>query len=316
MRSLTLFSAPKAFTDPSIDTIQTNALLSWSKLPGVEIILMGDEEGISEAATRIGALHVADVRRNEKGTPLVSSMIHLARDRGSGTLLGIINSDMIIMQDLLNAVTTVSTGPREFVLMGRRWDVAIDDRMDFSEGWEDRLRTRVRQAGELHRPAGSDFFLFPRNCYEDVPDFAVGRAGWDNWMIYEARRKRWTVVDCTPSVTVIHQNHDYGHLPGGVPHYSMPETNENIRLAGGDASIRYTVLDATHCLINGRLIRAPMSFPRLRRKVELLLRTLFFFLPSDLVEEFARPKRWKKRFLRLLGKHPGETNGPGATTIR
>jgi hypothetical protein len=55
-------------------------------------------------------------------------------------------------------------------------------------------------------------------------------------MIYKARKEGWAVIDCTPSVMIVHQNHDYSHLPGGKPHYEHPDTNENIRLAGGQAT--------------------------------------------------------------------------------
>ena len=42
MSLLTLFSAPKPFTDPHIALIQYNAIQSWTLLPDVEIILLGD----------------------------------------------------------------------------------------------------------------------------------------------------------------------------------------------------------------------------------------------------------------------------------
>ena len=165
-----------------------------------------------------------------------------------------------------------------------------------------RLRTEVRREGKLHRPAGSDYFIFPRRCYMEIPDFAIGRAGWDNWMIYEARKQKWPVIDCTGSVLIVHQEHDYSHLPGGEPHYSLPETNENIRLAGGEAAIRYTVTDATHLLRDDRLTRPRLSYLRFMRHVELFLRQIFFFLPANLIEEVARPKRWKKRIQRVFGQ--------------
>jgi len=65
-----------------------------------------------------------------------------------------------------------------------------------------------------------------------MPQFAIGRAGWDNWMIYWARRQGWPVVDATWDIFIIHQNHDYSHLPGGKPHYRQPESFDNIRMAG------------------------------------------------------------------------------------
>jgi hypothetical protein len=119
-------------------------------------------------------------------------------------------------------------------------------------------------------------------------------------MIYKARAEKWAVIDCTPSVMIVHQNHDYSHLPGGKPHYEHPDTNENIRLAGGQANIRYTILDSTHQLANGKLIRPKMTHLRFMRKVELFLRAIFFFLPESMVESIVRPKRWKKRIQKLF----------------
>ena len=307
MSRLTLFSAPKPFTDPQIERIQKNALASWSRLPDVEILLMGDEDGMAEAAAQAGARLLTGVAKNWQGTPLVSSMMRLARQYATSELLCIINSDVIVMRDLVEAAAAVKARARRFLLLGRRWDISVRDLLEFRSGWEDRLRDTVRLSGELHRPAGSDFFVFPRDCYAEVPNFAVGRAGWDNWMIYRARQQGWPVVDCTQSVMAVHQDHDYRHLPGGAPHYSMPESAENIRLAGGHAPIRYTVLDATHNLRAGRLVRPPLSYARLIRGLELLLRAMFFFLPSWMVEELARPKRWKKRLARLFGKHGGQS---------
>jgi hypothetical protein len=176
--------------------------------------------------------------------------------------------------------------------------------IDFSGDWVNGLRSIVHSQGQLHRPAGSDFFLFPKACYTDIPNFAIGRAGWDNWMIYNARRQGWPVIDCTSSLMIVHQNHDYSHLPNGRSHYDHPETNENIRLAGGQANIRYTILDATHCLVNGKLARPKMTSLRFTRKVELFLRTIFFFLPENMIENIARPKRWKKRIKKIVNRKP------------
>ncbi|MBK9206976.1 MAG: hypothetical protein IPL71_01170 [Anaerolineales bacterium] len=119
-------------------------------------------------------------------------------------------------------------------------------------------------------------------------------------MIYKARAEKWPVIDCTPSMMIVHQNHDYSHLPGGKSHYEHPDTNENIRLAGGQANIRYTILDSTHRLMDGKLARPLMTSQRFMRNVELVLRSIFFFLPEKSIENIARPKRWKKRFKKLF----------------
>jgi hypothetical protein len=317
MPLITLFSAPKPFTDPHIATIQRNAIKSWKLLPDVEVILLGEETGLPEAARELGVKHIPSVKCNDNGTPLISSMFQLARDasqRSNSDLLCIINADMILMSDFLEAARTIYSGGRagssrpvsrphrnKFVLLSQRWDLDITEPLDFSGDWNNRLSSVVHRKGALHRPAGSDFFVFPKSCYTNIPDFAIGRAGWDNWMIYKARKEKWPVIDCTPFVMIVHQNHDYSHLPGGKSHHEHPDTNENIRLAGGQAPIRYTILDATHQLApGGKLVRPKMTSLRFMRKLELFLRAIFFFLPENMIENVARPKRWKKRIQKLF----------------
>jgi hypothetical protein len=302
---ITFFSAPKPFTDPHISMIQRNAVKSWTQLPDVEVILLGNETGLGEVARELGVRHIPDVARNASNTPLISSMFDLARSNAKGDLLCIINADMILMPDFAKFVMEcrsllLQRKHEDFVLLSQRWDLDVTEPIQFTAGWQDRLSSMVHRQGSLHRPAGSDFFLFPKTAYTDVPDFTIGRAGWDNWMICKARREGWPVIDCTPSMMIVHQNHDYSHLPGAKPHYDHPDSNENIRLAGGQANIRYTILDSTHQLSDGKLARPRMTLPRMTRKLELSLRTIFFFLPEDVIENIARPKRWQKRIRKLF----------------
>lgn len=302
MPLITFFSAPKPFTNPHIAMIQRNAIRSWTLLPDVEVILLGEETGLAEAARELGVRHISNVERNLNGTPLISSMFQLARRNSQGEMLCVINADMILMPDFVEAARRSCSLRDKFVMLSQRWDLDVTQPIEFTEGWQNRLLSMVHGEGSLHRPAGSDFFLFARSCYTDIPRFTIGRAGWDNWMIYKARKEKWTVIDCTPSVMIVHQNHDYSHLPGGKPHYEHPDTNENIRLAGGEANIRYTILDATHQLVGGKLVRPKMSYLRFMRGVELFLRKIFFFLPAKMIENVARPKRWKKRIMKIFGK--------------
>jgi len=300
MPLITIFSAPKPFTDPHIAMIQRNAIKSWTLLPDVEVILLGEETGLAETAKEFGVKHIPNVARNEAGVPLISSMFQVARENSTSNLLCIINADMILMSDFVDAAKQTMQMKKEFVLLSQRWDYDIAKPIDFADGWESQLRKSVRKQNQLHRPAGSDFFLFPKSCYTDIPSFTIGRAGWDNWMIYKARKESWAVIDCTQSIMIVHQNHDYSHLPNGKPHYEHPDTNENIRLAGGQSNIRYTMLDSTHQLTNGKLSRPKMTSLRFTRKMELFLRAVFFFLPEDKLESIARPKRWKKRINKLF----------------
>jgi hypothetical protein len=99
---------------------------------------------------------------------------------------------------------------------------------------------------------------------------------------------------------IVHQNHDYSHLPGAKPHYDHPETEVNTQLAGGQAATRYTILDSTQQLVDGKLIRPKLTSARFLRKLELFLRAIFFFLPENMIENIVRPQRWKKRIKKIF----------------
>jgi hypothetical protein len=223
---------------------------------------------MAAVAREFGVKHLPDVARNNKGTPLVSSIFDLARRNSDLPLLAYVNADILLMPDFVAAARAVAEKAQRFLLVGQRWDLDVREPLDFSPGWEERLRRRVNDDGQLHPPAGSDYFIFPREGFTDIPAFAIGRAGWDNWMIYQARRQRWPVVDVTLSVRIVHQSHDYGHLPGGQPHYRLPETDENIRLAGGREMTRFTLLDADRRLVDGRLRPRRWTPDVLRRAIE------------------------------------------------
>jgi hypothetical protein len=224
---------------------------------------------MAEAAQECGAPVLPEVRRNESGTPLVSSIFELARKASQSPFLAYVNGDILLLPDILKAVRdlSVEVGEAPFLLIGQRWDLDVTERLDFSPGWETRLKERVHVSGKLHAPAGSDYFVFPRSAFTDMPDFAIGRAGWDNWMIFHARQRGWPVIDGTPSLMVIHQSHDYSHLPGGRPHYDLAESQNNMQIGGGLKHM-YMVLDADRQLINGKVRLPHPTWLRLIRSVE------------------------------------------------
>jgi hypothetical protein len=268
MSLITLFSAPKPFTNPHIATIQHNAIASWTKLPDVDVLLFGDEPGLDEAARELCVTHIADIPRSSSGAPLVNAMFRLARENARGELLCVVNADIVLFPDFVEAARQISAKQKKFVMLGQRWDLDVTQTLNFSSGWQERLQAEVKERGELHRPAGSDYFLFPLSSFLEIPPFIIGRAGWDNWMIYHARKSGFPTIDATHDVLVIHQNHDYSHLPAGKPHYDHPETDENIRLAGGRPMTRFTLLDTDYRLENGKILPQKLDSARLWRRIE------------------------------------------------
>lgn len=267
MAFLTIFTAPKPFTNPHIRTIQRNAIQSWLHLQDVSVILVGEEAGLAETASEFGVLHLDGISRNDRGTPLVSSVFSLARGASDSPLLCYANADMLLMPDLLVAIQQVQAQLERFLVVGQRWNLDITVPLAFETGWESRLREQALSSGEFYTPWGVDFFAFPREQYQEIPNFAIGRPAWDNWMINHAHGRGWTTVDVTRAVVAVHQNHDYSHLPGNKPPYGSEEAKQNLALAGGRRR-KFNIMDTDRELIGGKVRRPRLYLGRIFRRLE------------------------------------------------
>jgi hypothetical protein len=301
---ITIFTAPKPFTNLHISLIQENAIQSWLHLgEEVSVILIGDEPGLAEFASQAGVLQLTNVTRNTQGTPLVSSIFSLARQVSTSPLLAYVNADILLTPQFVTCASQVFCDMKEFLIIGQRYDLSVQQVLDFTPHWDASLLTEVRQHGHLHPSAGSDYFVFPRTCFTDLPAFAIGRAGWDNWMIYHARMQRLPVIDATSAIPVVHQDHDYSHLPNSQAHYHLPESSENLRLAGGQRTV-FTLKDADYRIEAGHILRNARKSGRLAREIEIFpLIRLHSMTLSDIFFTIFHPiKGWKELRGRLAYK--------------
>jgi len=272
MAFLTVFTAPKPFTNPHIALIQRNAIQSWKCLPDVDVILIGEEAGIPETAKELGVTNVAEVQRDEKGIPQVNSVMEIGHKSTDSPILCYANADMILLSDVMKAAQRVSQKVKDFLLVGQRWDLDQSDLLDFIGDWESRLRLDVAERGRFYSPWGIDYFVFPRHLYTNVPNFTIGRPAWDNWMVYHARTTFGMAIDASRDVLVIHQNHDYSHLPGNKPPYGSEVAKSNLAKAGGRQHV-YNILDTNHELTNGRIRLPQVRLVRMLRRLERMFIT-------------------------------------------
>src|SRR5277367_6254077 len=125
MKELTLFTMPKAFSG-EFAAIQRNAIHSWIRLGlSCEVLLLGDEEGTRELAEELGVRHIPDVRRNEFGTPIVSSVISQAEKYSETASLCYVNADIVLFSEFLVAVREILGRLPKALLVGHRTNVAV-----------------------------------------------------------------------------------------------------------------------------------------------------------------------------------------------
>ncbi len=269
MAELTIFTLPKPFTDPHISLIQRNALASWTALGDqVEVLVMGDEEGVAEAATEAGATHIGQPAVNEFGTPLLDWAFRTAASRGRGRVLCYVNGDIVLLADFTAALRRL-TAPR-WLAIGQRWNCDVTGPLELPDR-DGTLASWARATGSLDERRGSDYFAFPRSVDFGIPAFAVGRPGWDNWMMGRTLEMKMPLIDLTPATIVIHQNHDYGHVPVQTgADWEGPEADRNRELGGWLDRYLHTPANATHVLDESKLRRA-LTPHHLRARAEAAL---------------------------------------------
>ncbi|MGF1542843.1 MAG: glycosyltransferase [Pleurocapsa sp.] len=213
--NITIFAIPKPF-EGHIGIIQENAIISWTLLnPRPEIILFGDELGTKEISQKLGLIHFSSVKRNQYGTPLLDGIFAQAHRQASHEVLAYVNADLILFDDFLLTVASVTEQLKDFLIIGRRWNLEIERHLEFKSDWQERLKQKVEIKGCLAPQNCKDYFVFPKNLGQNIPSFAVGRGYWDTWMVNQSLARGYPVVDASLTNTVVHQDHDYAHLRGG-----------------------------------------------------------------------------------------------------
>jgi len=254
---ISLFSTPKPFNG-HLDIIQRNAIQSWRRLhPDVEIILVGDDEGTTEVCQELALTHIKHVKRNRFGTKYLASVYDQAQEVARHRILCHVNCDIVLMSDFWRAVQLILRFKDRFLMAGQRWDVDVGAAIDFERpDWESEVQRLAFNTNQQRPQQWIDYFVFPKGLYlGKVPEFVIGRPGWDNWLLWYASSLRVPVVDASRVVAAVHQNHDYSYHPEGeqgVWHGEEAQANYKLLRTKGD----YTTLgNASHFIDTGKVRR-------------------------------------------------------------
>lgn len=296
---LTIFTIPKPFTDSHIKTIQTNAIKSWTQLePRPEIFLFGNDYGVAEIAEELKINHIKDIAVNDSGTPFLDFIFEYVEKNAKYENLCYVNCDIMLFQDIIEIIPKIKLN--KYLILGQRWDLDLKGNVDFSDvEWRYKLFRTLDERGNLHEPAGSDYFLYKKGSDIKMPRFLVGRAGWDNWFIYRFRKTGIPVFDCSKTVKIIHQNHTYAHIKNNnCSGYQGAESeyNRNIikKTGGGQFCI-----DDSNFVYDGKVKKVKFGFgkykfhfyafhPSINKFILFLKYNVFFILPKSLGKDFVK----------------------------
>ncbi|MBY0113415.1 MAG: hypothetical protein K2Y21_11375 [Phycisphaerales bacterium] len=301
---VTMVTIPKGFRDHA-GVIQTNAVHSWTKLVRPEqVILCGDDPGVREMAEATGAVHRPDIQKTDLGTPLVSDAILRTAREATTPWVCYLNGDIILDSSFGRLLDRIDT-ERPTLLVGRRIDVDVTEVLDLDHDDAERQLAAIAATGKLSPSNAIDFFCFtPGRWVQNMPEFAVGRPGWDNWFMFNAVRRGVRVIDVTGQMLTLHQNHGYGHVPKGTGvAWNGPEAERHRQIIGSWFCY-FTIDDATHVLTPKGVRRAMARTAWKSRWKRFRLRTTWrHLIPENMRDERESieilPPGWVRTKVRL-----------------
>lgn len=245
-------TCPKPFIEPFID-IQSNAIDSWKALDNIlpnvstHIYLIGDEENIASASQLLNVHHIPSIKRNKFGTPLVSDLFKTTQSieiENSSIVSEIVycfvNTDIVLMPNFVHTINAFIHGrlsgafnewsTKKYLMVGQRIDIdrlpRIFNFSNLQQSYDD-IFLELERHNQLHSPEGMDYFIFSKNTFPFVYDFAIGKLVWDAWLTGNAYRRGLFTIDATNTITAIHQAGDW-YQASNDPENRLVNTREKL----------------------------------------------------------------------------------------
>ncbi|MAL65480.1 MAG: hypothetical protein CMF94_05200 [Candidatus Marinimicrobia bacterium] len=291
---ITIFCTPKNF-EGIFDIIQKNAIRSWRHLSNdIEIIIFGDSKGAKEISDEVEGIYYPDVKCSKNGVPLLSDLFLKANAVASYNILLFINSDILLPKKVISVVKKANNVLAKFLLIGYRFDLRIEELINFDEPkalskfWE-----KAKSKSKKKSPAAIDYFIFRKNSLKKIPDFVVGRPGYDNWLVWYARRKFMSVVDISNDVLAVHQNHHFNfhnlkNNPKIFDRDKIPIEEDgliNLDLHGDRV---LNLLDANYFIEDGMILKKRTKYYKYRNLGKLPIIFYEFSLILNLYKKLCR----------------------------
>jgi len=167
--------------------------------------------------------------------PIVKAMFQHALSFANTPFIGYANADILFDRSLISTLRhlhqKLDVANQMMLIVGRRRNVAIN-KIDLGSGDNLTHISSLDYVKFFHGRA-QDYFIVSRRGlpWQEIPDFVVGRNGYDNWLVARAQDWNITLVDASKTILALHQCGKDGYLSGSR---TVPKETRalNIMLAG------------------------------------------------------------------------------------
>ena len=247
--------------DPIRKEIHHRTINNWVKLsPWIRPVLFVDASGDNTQWGRIAQekgwiVHKLDAHAMRNGVPMIRDIFVRLQDISSTPYIGYANAD-VLFDDNLNATLTYIDHAKHIIsrkpimVVGRRRNANVTVH-NLGDGGDLLRVNRLAENLKLFKVQAMDYFIMSRGSYQwnHIPDFVVGRIGYDNWLVGKVMGRNHTVIDASRTINCVHQTGEDGNTSGFDNH--PLDRYANMELMRTDPDFR--------CILDrGRSICAPI----------------------------------------------------------
>jgi hypothetical protein len=211
--------------------VHNNTITNWSTLmPRVNLVLFTNDSSLSSYVKDRGWTSYPIIRHAAGGSPILKSMFEKVLKNFNSTFYGYANSDNLFDSSLLETLTTIYNefgNKTPVFISGRRTNV---DFLSMKEAISyGNIRNAVKTRGILFGTDAEDYFITNKLFdWSIVPDLAIGRRAYDNWLVLHARAVGAITIDTSRTLLAVHQTTKTGNFEGHG--HTDPHYNDNLLL--------------------------------------------------------------------------------------
>lgn len=225
---LTLFTSWN--DSPSKSLIHNVTAKNWLTLkPYVIPVLFTNETALAAQCAALGWEVLPVPVEAAGGVPVLKYMYKEVMDRHNTSFYAFANGDIIftdkLMDTLISVLNTTLNLSEPTLIVGQRTNVK---NFTLEEGitWTS-IAAVAKQRGKLFTGWAEDYFITPRSYpWHDMPEVVIGRRAYDNWLVYNARKSKYNVIDVTRTLLAVHQTDEAGNFEGH--HHQHGDYNHNL----------------------------------------------------------------------------------------
>ena len=230
-------------------SLNNRTLQNWRSLHGINVIVFSNCSKVKLISEQAGWT-VLPVIREAAACPVLPDMFLTAQQKFRSTYYGYANGDLLFSDGLLKTLEKIFCefdNDKQILIVGRRTNVNSSLLNDINSQLGEAVEKYAIRYGERFQPDALDYFitntLFP---WQTFLPLAVGRRGYDNWVLAYARLNNFTVIDASDSVTCLHQTLDWRGNYEGLHKGKYNDYNVEI-IESQDVSMRYELWGRSSC---------------------------------------------------------------------